>query len=68
MGDTIKIAIAEDHQLMRQGIVSLLSEEEDVEIVFDVGDGAQLLDQLMENTVDIVLIDLDMPIINGQKH
>ena len=67
MGDTIKIAIAEDHQLMRQGIVSLLSEEEDFEIVFDVGDGAQLLDQLMENTVDIVLLDLNMPIINGQQ-
>ena len=67
MSDPIRIAIAEDHQLMRQGIVSLLKEEEDFKIIFDVGDGAQLLDQLKTNDIDIVLLDLDMPIINGQQ-
>ena len=67
MSQTIRIAIAEDHQLMRQGIVSLLSEEEDFGIVFDVGDGAQLLEQLKTKPVDIILLDLDMPIVNGQQ-
>jgi len=67
MNQQIRIAIAEDHQLMRQGIVSLLSEEDDFDIVFDVGDGAQLLEQIKTNPVDIVLLDLDMPIVNGQQ-
>lgn len=67
MGNKIRIAIAEDHQLMRQGIVALLSEEEDLEVVFDVGDGAQLLEKLETVQVDIILLDLDMPIVNGQQ-
>ena len=67
MSQPIRIAIAEDHQLMRQGIVSLLSEEDDFEIIFDVGDGAQLLEQLKSKPVDIILLDLDMPVVNGQQ-
>jgi len=67
MDRKIKIAIAEDHQLMRQGMVALLNEENDLEVVFDVGDGAQLLEKLEEEVVDIVLLDLDMPIVSGQQ-
>ncbi len=67
MGRKIKIAIAEDHQLMRQGMAALLNEEDDLEVTFDVGDGAQLLERLEEEIVDIILLDLDMPIINGYQ-
>lgn len=67
MNDTIKIAIAEDHQLMRQGMVSLLREEDHLEIVFDVGNGQELLNELDKTQVDIVLLDLDMPIVSGQQ-
>tara|TARA_B110000285_G_C15036195_1_gene569383 strand:- start:152 stop:808 length:657 start_codon:yes stop_codon:yes gene_type:complete len=67
MTDKIKIAIAEDHQLMRQGMVSLLKEEEHLDVVFDVGNGQELLDELKSQPVDIVLLDLDMPIISGQQ-
>lgn len=67
MSDKIKIAIAEDHQLMRQGMVSLLKEEEHLDVVFDVGNGQELLNELKTNHVDIILLDLDMPIISGQQ-
>ncbi len=67
MGRKIKIAIAEDHQLMRQGMVALLEEESDLEVTFDVGDGAELLKKLESDQVDIILLDLDMPIVSGQQ-
>ncbi len=67
MGRKIRIAIAEDHQLMRQGMVALLKEEQAFDVVFDVGDGAKLLEELEKEQIDIILLDLDMPIINGQQ-
>jgi len=67
MGRKIRIAIAEDHQLMRQGMVALLNEESDMVVTFDVGDGAQLLERLEKEQVDIILLDLDMPIVSGQQ-
>ena len=63
----IKIALAEDHQLVRQGMVSLLSEEPGIDVVFDVSNGAELLEELKSKKVDVILLDLDMPIISGQQ-
>lgn len=62
-----KIAIAEDHQLVRQGIVSLLQEEPDFEVIIEAENGSDLLKQMDTHSVDIVLLDLDMPILNGQQ-
>ncbi|MFT6443496.1 MAG: DNA-binding NarL/FixJ family response regulator, partial [Salibacteraceae bacterium] len=39
MKKPIRIAIAEDHELVRQGMVALLKEEKDINLVFDVGNG-----------------------------
>ncbi|MDX2362285.1 MAG: response regulator transcription factor [Crocinitomicaceae bacterium] len=63
----ITVGIAEDHELVRQGFVSLLGYEEDIKVVFDVGDGVQLLKQIKKHRVDIVLLDLEMPILNGHQ-
>lgn len=62
-----QIAIAEDHQLVRQGIVSLLQEEEDFEVAIEAENGSDLLKQMETKQVDVVLLDLDMPILNGQQ-
>ena len=62
----IKIAIAEDHQLVRQGIISLLTDEDDLEVVIEAENGAILLEQLKLEKTDIVLLDLEMPVLNGQ--
>ena len=67
MGSQIRIALAEDHQLVRQGMVSLLQEEDDFDVVFDVSNGSELLDALETQNVDIILLDLNMPIISGQQ-
>lgn len=59
----IKIALAEDHQLVRQGMVSLLQDEDDLNVVFDVSNGSELLDALEHQEVDIILLDLNMPVV-----
>jgi len=67
MKKPIRIAIAEDHDLVRQGMVALLKDEKDVNLVFDVSNGSELLEQLKKSKIDIVLLDLEMPIVNGHQ-
>jgi len=67
MDNRIKIALAEDHQLVRQGMVSLLKDEDDFNVVFDVSNGSELLDAITHQEVEIILLDLNMPVISGQQ-
>lgn len=62
----INLALAEDHQLVRQGMISLLKEEDGLNILFDVGNGKELLDMLKTVRPDIILLDLSMPVMNGK--
>jgi len=61
----IKIALADDQELFRQGLQALLSDYEDFKVVFTASNGQELLDKLKDNPVDIVLVDLEMPVMNG---
>lgn len=62
----IKIILADDHQLFRDGIKSLLSTEKNLEILAEVSSGKELLDFLKKNDVpDIVISDISMPDMNG---
>lgn len=62
----IRVAIAEDHQILRQGIVALLADEEQLEMIFDVGDGLQLIEKIKENPIDVLILDLNMPKMDGE--
>jgi len=62
---TIRIAIAEDHDLLRKGLVSVLGGEPHLEVVFDADNGAEVMEMLRANAVDVLLLDLDMPIMSG---
>ncbi len=61
----IKIALVDDHQLFRKSLAMTLTSFGGVEVVNDTDDGNQLLDFLEEKPVDIVLIDLQMPKMDG---
>lgn len=66
IGRRIRVAIAEDHQILRQGIVALLEDEENLEMVFDVGDGIELIEKIKDNPIDVLILDLNMPIMDGE--
>lgn len=61
----IKIAIAEDHEILRNGILFLLSDVSYIEVVIEAENGQRLLEQLEKIPADIVLMDTEMPELNG---
>jgi len=61
----LKIIIADDHPLLVDGLRRVLEEMEDVEVMEPVGNGRQLLLRLRESPVDMVLLDLQMPQLDG---
>jgi DNA-binding NarL/FixJ family response regulator len=62
---TIRLAIAEDHALIREGLKSLLAHISDLEIVADTGDGAKVEQLLAQTQTDLLLLDLDLPGCHG---
>lgn len=62
---TIRVFIADDHALFRDGLRALLQEQTDMEWVGDAGDGRECLNQLKSIRPDIVLMDISMPDMNG---
>jgi len=63
----IHIGIAEDHLLVRQGLVSLLSNYQEINILFDVSNGRELMNELKYSKPDIILLDIEMPVMNGRE-
>lgn len=63
--DRIKIAIADDHQLFREGLITILSAVDQFEVLYDVDTGEKLIERVQENRPDIILLDLKMPDMDG---
>lgn len=61
----IRVLIADDHPLVRQGLKYLLSSCADIEFSGEVANGAELIAAMRENSYDVVLLDLYMPGRNG---
>ena len=62
---TIRIVIADDHPIVRDGLRKLLSLEDDFEIVGEANDGREVLDIIQEVEPDVLLLDLRMPNLDG---
>jgi DNA-binding NarL/FixJ family response regulator len=64
-GKTIKVAIADDHALFRAGVKTALSVKKDVELIAEADNGMQLLNLLRHIEPDVILLDIQMPIMDG---
>ncbi len=62
---SIKILLADDHAIMREGLRSLIEKEPDMEIVGEAEDGRKALELVRELSPDIVIMDITMPNLNG---
>lgn len=63
--NTIKILLADDHQLFREGLKRILNMEDDLEVIGECGDGIQVMEFCNHTIPEIVLMDINMPIENG---
>jgi len=61
----IKLLICDDHQLMIDGIKLMISDEKDMQCVGQALNGQEALDFIEMNQVDVLIIDINMPVLNG---
>jgi len=67
MSEKVRIVIAEDHTILREGLRSLLSSNANFEVVGETGDGREAIRQVKKLKPDLILSDLSMPRMNGME-
>ncbi len=65
MGEPIRILVADDHPVVRDGLVAMLSTQADFQIVGEAATGAEVVEQVGALQPDVVLLDLEMPEMDG---
>jgi len=61
----IRVLIADDHQVVREGLVAMIGREPDMAVVAEAGNGRQAVEQFASHRPDVVLMDLRMPELDG---
>jgi DNA-binding NarL/FixJ family response regulator len=62
---TIRILVADDHPIVRQGLVAILNDQPDMSVVAEVSNGQQAIEQFRIHQPDVTLLDLQMPEVGG---
>jgi DNA-binding NarL/FixJ family response regulator len=65
--ETIRVVLADDHPLMRKGICSMLQKTEDIEVVGQAKDGYEALSLVHDLDPDVLLLDMEMPGLQGME-
>ena len=65
MNDRIRLLIADDHPVVRDGLKGMLAAERDLEVIGEAADGAELLKLAEQSRPNAVLVDLRMPVMDG---
>jgi DNA-binding NarL/FixJ family response regulator len=61
----IKVAIADDHEIFRDGLRAMLQKQQDILLVGEASNGKELIEQVISQEPDIVISDVKMPIMDG---
>ena len=61
----MNILLADDHRILRTGLKLLLASQDDCHVVAEASNGQEVLERLEDTPVDVVLLDLSMPVMNG---
>jgi PAS domain S-box-containing protein len=61
----IRVMLVDDHAVMRKGLSSLLSRNEDIVVVAEAADGVQAVEAAQRINPDVILMDISMPVMNG---
>ena len=61
----IKLALCDDHNLFRVGMATILGQVHDFELILEASNGQDLIDKIPRKTPDVVLLDLQMPVMDG---
>ncbi len=65
MGKTFSILIGDDHAVVRRGLRQIFDETEEFKVIAEAGDGFEVLEQVRKHPVDLVVLDISMPGLNG---
>jgi two-component system response regulator DegU len=65
MNRPVNIMIADDHSMVREGIKQLLELDGDIIVIDEASNGKQCIELLDENRTDVLLLDINMPLMNG---
>ncbi len=63
--EKIRVLIADDHKIIRVGLIGLLQRADDIEVAAEAADGNHVLETLSGNVIDVVLMDIDMGQTSG---
>ncbi len=63
--ETIRVLLADDHSLVRQGIAGLLRTQADLEVVGEASNGREAVERARELVPDVILMDISMPVMDG---
>jgi DNA-binding NarL/FixJ family response regulator len=64
-GGKIRVLLADDHAIVRQGLARIVNEEPDMEVVAEAVDGRQAIDLARQLSPDVIVMDTGMPVLNG---
>lgn len=63
--ERIKTLLADDHVIVLEGLKEVLSHQEEIEVIGQVVNGEEVLDFIKKNEVDVVVMDINMPVLDG---
>ena len=64
---TIRVLLADDHKILRDGLRNLIQAQPDIEVVGEAGNGRDAIRLAVKKTPDVVLMDINMPDLNGME-